>query len=83
MNNKRFTRGEGSGPGTQQASPPESAHVLYLKLLSRYTAGVLTLGRFLTNPFERPDYVLRHHCRPQMPAEGQLEAVSCSVTEIQ
>jgi hypothetical protein len=81
MNDKRFTRGEDSQSRTEQATPP-GAYVLYLKLVSRYAAGVLTLGRYLTNPPEQPDYILRHHPCPRTPTQGKSGTASWVVTEI-
>ena len=80
MNDQHLTRREDSQTRTEQATPP-GGHLLYLRHVSRYAAGVLTLGRYLTNPPERPDYVFRDLPCPRTP-EGEFEAASWSVTEI-
>lgn len=40
-----------------------SSVTLFLKLVSRHSLGGLTVSHYITNPDERPDYVLRHSCR--------------------
>jgi hypothetical protein len=70
--------------GRRCVTPPpwESSYTLFLKLVSRHTAGGLVISHYVADPDERPDHVFRHDAIQRSRTQGDFVTTRWTVKAI-